>query len=184
MEILNGLSPEQLIQVADSLSAAALLGLIPRGQSRLNAFQGHSVPVGAPAKGYGKDAPRQSRKGDREDFGKGKGKSGKGGKAPIPIPPPLDRPEELPAVANSSEQVAFQVNTGTPWQLLGPTGGAFRWDLVDRDAVAEVEKREIRDILGEYAEQNGIPLRSGVKLALRRGQFWVSYAGGISNVPP
>eukprot|EP00435_Cladocopium_sp_Y103_P050413 s1948_g15.t1 len=39
VEILNGLSPEQLIQVADGLSAAALLGLIPRGQMRLNAFQ-------------------------------------------------------------------------------------------------------------------------------------------------
>ena len=146
-----------------------------QGLGGLGASAPAPVPVAqVPNKGKGKETKSGFSKGREGGYG------GKGKAPPMPIPPPLDRPEDLPEAAGS-EAVAFQVNTGTPWQIVGPQGGNFRWDLQDRDAVSDDEKREIREILGQYAEKHGISLRNGVKLALRRGQYWVSYAGGISS---
>ncbi|CAE8645776.1 unnamed protein product, partial [Polarella glacialis] len=116
--------------------------------------------------------------------GGGGGKTGGGKAAARPAPPPLDKPEELrPETRETGEQVAFQASTGTPWRLVGPDAAQFRWELQDRECVSDSEKREIREMLQAYAEEFKIPLRgeNSVKLALRRGDFWVSYAGGISS---
>jgi len=118
--------------------------------------------------------------------GKGSGKErGKGGRGPAgPVLPPLDCPEELPGVTQQTgEQVAFQAAVGTPWRLLGPAGSTFRWDLQDRESVPDSTKGEVRDLLRDYALENNIDLShgSGVKLALRRGDYWISFAGGISS---
>mmetsp|Transcript_64512 Transcript_64512/g.210343 ORF Transcript_64512/g.210343 Transcript_64512/m.210343 type:complete len:255 (-) Transcript_64512:133-897(-) len=132
--------------------------------------------------GGGKDSGGKGKGGDRKGGADRKGGGGKGG-PPVAVPPPLDRPEALPAkIQDTDEQVAFQVGSGTPWQLLGPQGGTFRWDLLDRTTVDDFEKRSIRELLDEYAHAHGIPLEDGsVKLALLRGNFWVSRAGGISS---
>lgn len=122
------------------------------------------------------------------DKGAGKGGGFRGGgkgkpRAPVPVPAPLDRPELLPgALEGSGEPVAFQVGTGTPWKLLGGVSGTFRWDLQDRDAVGDADKGDVRQALDSFAAAHGIPLADGtVKLALRRGPFWISRQGGISS---
>ena len=61
----------------------------------------------------------------------------------------------------------------------------MRWESQDRDVVAIERKQEIRTVLQRYADQNGIQLDldggSPLKLALRTGDHWVSYAGGVSS---
>jgi hypothetical protein len=114
----------------------------------------------------------------------GKGYRRASGSSSGPAPPPLDHPEKLPALTRlTREQVAFQAQSGTPWKVLGPEGGTLCWDAQDREAVSEAVKQEVRDVLQSYARENGIPLQGdlGVKLALRRGDYWISYAGGISS---
>jgi len=102
----------------------------------------------------------------------------------IPLPSQLQRPEALPALASTGEEVAFQFELGTPWRLLGTLNESFRWQMQDRNAVQWNDKQEIREILRRYADEHGIPLTgdSAVRLALHRRNFWVSYAGGISSV--
>ena len=193
-ELLNGMSSADLMEVAELMEPFALQNLIPRAQLRLQAMQAKNS--GSTEKGYGKPTGKGTfgAKGGKGNgfsgFSNGGGKAGgkAGGKTrekgSVPIPEALERPEELPATAGTGEQVAFQVNAGTPWQFVGEESTFFRWELQDRNSVAEQDKTEIREILQAYAEEHGIPLRGpeGIKLALRRGRHWVSYAGGISSV--
>lgn len=130
----------------------------------------------------------------RPHRGKASGKGPRGGAGPpAPLPPPLDQSESLPpCVPETQEPVAFQAGVGTPWRLTGPSGETFRWDLQDKNAVSADDKEEVKELLEQYATDHGIPVHGSgsVKLALRRGDYWISYAGGISsaagrpNVPP
>ncbi|CAK0849483.1 unnamed protein product, partial [Prorocentrum cordatum] len=150
---------------------------------------------GEPWGGKGGDRASAHTKGGKQggkQGGKHGGPSGKGGPgsagrggAPQQATPeqlgPLAHPEFLPAaVSETGEQVAFQGGTGTPWQLVGPEEGSFRWDLQDRDAVSQDAKQEVRELLEQYADEHGIFVGRGspVKLALRRGSFWISLATG------
>uniref|UniRef100_A0A7S4UHZ3 Uncharacterized protein n=1 Tax=Alexandrium monilatum TaxID=311494 RepID=A0A7S4UHZ3_9DINO len=152
----------------------------------------HGPPIGAHPThgGGGRNGGCRGGRGGRgsggyqqRSEGKGGGGRGKGG-GPRLAPPPLDRPDELPpTVLETGEQVAFQAAMGMPWQLVGPSGRTFRWDLQDREAVPASTKQEIRGLLDTYAKEQGIPLHgdAAVKLALLRGEHWVSYAGGVSS---
>ncbi|CAE7569453.1 unnamed protein product [Symbiodinium sp. CCMP2456] len=185
-ELLNSFSPEELVEVADQLSPGVLQTLTGRCQQRVLAIQagnGYGKPNGKVTFG-GKGGKGNGFSNGANGGAKAGGKGGKTReKGSVPIPEALEHPEELPATAATGEQVAFQVNAGTPWQFVGEST-FFRWELQDRNSVAEQDKTEVREILQAYAEEHGIPLRGpeGIKLALRRGRHWVSYAGGISSV--
>ena len=89
----------------------------------------------------------------------------------------------LPSVTREThEQVAFQSVYGTPWRLIGPYGGSFKWSSADKGKVSDESKEQIRELLQSYAKDNSISLRGEryVRLALRRGEYWVSFAGGVS----
>jgi len=164
-------------------------------------FQGGGDYLG----GEGGGGQRQGGKGYRGGGGggafggrgKGGGKDNRGGGGkgfspnapPTVAAPPLDQPENLPpSVRETNELIAFQVATGTPWKLVGPPPqdhpATFKWNLMQRDAVSNEDKQQIRQLLQAYANEHGIALSgdSSVKLALRRDKYWVSYAGGISSV--
>eukprot|EP00405_Crypthecodinium_cohnii_P016280 CAMPEP_0206459196 /NCGR_PEP_ID=MMETSP0324_2-20121206/24032_1 /ASSEMBLY_ACC=CAM_ASM_000836 /TAXON_ID=2866 /ORGANISM="Crypthecodinium cohnii, Strain Seligo" /LENGTH=270 /DNA_ID=CAMNT_0053930701 /DNA_START=13 /DNA_END=825 /DNA_ORIENTATION=+ len=115
-------------------------------------------------------------------FGKSSGKGKSKGPAPPP-PPPLDKPELLPAtIPQTGEKWAFQTASGTPWTLMGPQGGTFRWDIQPRDAVSEDEKKEVKKLLEDFAVRCGMLIEDReLKLALKRGHYWISRAGGISS---
>ncbi|CAE7884939.1 unnamed protein product [Symbiodinium microadriaticum] len=187
-ELLNSLSPEELVEVADQLSPGVLQTLTGRCQQRILAIQagkGYGKPNGKVTLGGKGKKPNgfsNGANGAVKAGGKVGGKTRE--KGSVPIPEALEHPEELPATAATGEQVAFQVNAGTPWQFVGEESTCFRWELQDRNSVTEQDKTEVREILQAYAEEHGIPLRGpeGIKLALRRGRHWVSYAGGISSV--
>ena len=89
----------------------------------------------------------------------------------------------LPSVTREThEQVAFQSVYGTPWRLTGPHGGSFKWCTAGKGKVTDYNKQDIRGLLQSYANDNSISLdgEGSVRLALRRGEYWVSYAGGVS----
>ena len=67
--------------------------------------------------------------------------------------------------------------------LCGPDDKKFKWDQKPNDLVKVDVKEEIRQLLAKYAEEHAIPLtgENAVKIALRRGRYWVSHAGGVSK---
>ena len=99
------------------------------------------------------------------------------------LSPPLDHPELLPATCDNGDQVAFQVGLGSPWRLMGSEGKSFKWDALPHNAVPQGLKQEARNLLRRYADEHGIVLKGGlsVRIALRRGEEWISYAGGVSS---
>ena len=100
-------------------------------------------------------------------------------------PPPLDRAQELqPFIQETGAQVAFQSCYGTPWRLIGPNSSTFTWSSADKGKVTDENKQQIRRHLQSYANDQDIGLHgeASVRLALRRGQYWVSFAGGVSTI--
>jgi len=119
--------------------------------------------------------------------GSGKAKN-KGGKRPAPPPVnlPFDPAKMPPTTAETGEAVSFQAQMGSPWTLMGPHPATFKWVLQPREAMSQEERFQIKTLLTIYADSNQIDLNAepGIKLALRRGFYWVSYAGGISSAQP
>mmetsp|Transcript_107299 Transcript_107299/g.277764 ORF Transcript_107299/g.277764 Transcript_107299/m.277764 type:complete len:218 (+) Transcript_107299:102-755(+) len=175
--LLNSLTNEELQALGDQVEPRVLRVLSSR-QRPPNGSKGGGGSYG----GRGPGGGGFGGKGSGKDSRGGHGKGGGGGGAPAAPPPPLDQPEDLPPMTtDTNEQVAFQVGIGTPWRLLGPEGGTFRWDLQDRKAVDDFEKEQAKESLTAYAHEHGIPLEDDVKLALKRGVYWISRAGGISS---
>ena len=105
--------------------------------------------------------------------------------------PCIKHPEDLEALPGTTgpanEEVALQSRMGTPYRLLGAASGdSFRWDAAEKDAVERSVKDDVRHILQEFAEAHGISLTgdSAVKLALHRGNFWITWAGGPKDRAP
>lgn len=205
VKILNSMGPVELAMVSERLEPGALAVLVALEMAATRRpMEAASSWLGPGPKGEGRrnNSPRRHSpnrgRGGGGGYGGGYGGKGKGGagkrdtgsgkgreKGPTgPLPDALEQPEVLAAEASSGEQVAFQFGVGTPWQLTGPQGGTFRWDLQDRNSVSDETKQEVKEILESYASEFQIPLRgpTAVKLALRRGNYWVSWAGGISSV--
>mmetsp|Transcript_50131 Transcript_50131/g.92538 ORF Transcript_50131/g.92538 Transcript_50131/m.92538 type:complete len:199 (-) Transcript_50131:155-751(-) len=119
-------------------------------------------------------------KGDKGKQGKGWGKQDREPKPPMSL---VFDPKALPTEAVTGEEVAYQNGTGKPWRIMGESTECFKWDLLPREAVSKDEKADVAEVLQDYAATHGIPLErdSALKLALHRGSFWISFAGGIST---
>ena len=71
---------------------------------------------------------------------------------------------------------------------MGPDATEFKWRAggegknPHRLAVSQDEKDRIKQSLAAYAEEPGVPLDvcGAVKIALRYGNYWVTWAGGVS----
>eukprot|EP00928_Gymnodinium_smaydae_P073154 TRINITY_DN56398_c0_g1_i1.p1 TRINITY_DN56398_c0_g1~~TRINITY_DN56398_c0_g1_i1.p1 ORF type:complete len:229 (-),score=48.26 TRINITY_DN56398_c0_g1_i1:92-718(-) len=186
--ILGPMSHSELGEVVSLLSVPLVQKLREHLQASSGSTDALRIGASSPADaggGVSRGRPNDGKGGGGgyKGGGGGGGKarhSGKAGSAPVEL---TFQPEEVPPTTPGGEDVAFQGAMGTPWRLLGSRSDTFRWKLQDRGCVSDEEKAEIRGLLADYADANGIPLRGdhAVKLALRRGSFWVSYAGGISS---
>eukprot|EP00929_Paragymnodinium_shiwhaense_P092999 TRINITY_DN5302_c0_g1_i1.p1 TRINITY_DN5302_c0_g1~~TRINITY_DN5302_c0_g1_i1.p1 ORF type:complete len:258 (-),score=60.12 TRINITY_DN5302_c0_g1_i1:60-833(-) len=187
---LNGMGDESLALLVDLLEESTLRALRKcmqgLGDDRIPAAPPGNFTKGAPARIGGKAANGYGGKGGKGgERSKGHGK-GKPSMEPILAapPPPLDKPELLPATTEAGEKLAFQVNPGTPWRFFGPEGGYFRWEKLELETLSKEEKAAVREILTAFAEAHGLDIvspSSGVKMALLRGDYWVSAAGGVSS---
>ncbi len=103
-------------------------------------------------------------------------------------PVPLFVPRDLPCTSDTGEQVAYQIERGKPWRLMGPDATELKWRAggegknSHRFAVSQDEKARIKQTLAAYAEEHGVVLEGdgAVKIALLYGNYWVSWAGGVS----
>eukprot|EP00811_Abedinium_folium_P003691 NODE_13395_length_1168_cov_5.111431.p2 GENE.NODE_13395_length_1168_cov_5.111431~~NODE_13395_length_1168_cov_5.111431.p2 ORF type:complete len:250 (-),score=63.18 NODE_13395_length_1168_cov_5.111431:157-906(-) len=177
--LLGALSHEQIAVVISMLDPRVVAALRQCLDSMNGGWQANNRSQG------GWDQGRSKGGGGKSKGGKG-GKGG-GGKAKRPQPVPLDLnfiPETMPATTSSTgEQVAFQAAMGTPWTMFGPEGTTFKWLMHPREALTNEERFQIKTLLTIYAEEHSLCLADNpdLKLALRRGNFWVSYAGGLSS---
>ena len=82
--------------------------------------------------------------------------------------------------------VAYQLSYGTDWRVFGAGGETFRWDPADRGSVSESKKSNARELLQKYACEHGINVDGDgfVRIALRIGDFWVSFRGGVAHAAP
>eukprot|EP00747_Dinoflagellata_sp_TGD_P030273 gnl/TRDRNA2_/TRDRNA2_134520_c0_seq2.p1 gnl/TRDRNA2_/TRDRNA2_134520_c0~~gnl/TRDRNA2_/TRDRNA2_134520_c0_seq2.p1 ORF type:complete len:260 (-),score=57.43 gnl/TRDRNA2_/TRDRNA2_134520_c0_seq2:58-747(-) len=187
---LQALTSEQMVELLQLLDSDVRAKLErAAATSARKVGEGHKGGEGykgaGDRRGGGKNGSGRGPGGKAGDWGKiggggGKGKGGHSGPVVLNF-----KPEALPpCTGETSEQVAFQAQIGTPWQLLGPDGSRFKWNLQPREVVGSTEKAEVRELLENYASANGLSLsRDGsLKLALRRGNYWISAAGGISSV--
>ena len=141
---LQALTSEQMVELLQLLDSDVRAKLErAAATSARKVGEGHKGGEGykgaGDRRGGGKNGSGRGPGGKAGDWGKiggggGKGKGGHSGPVVLNF-----KPEALPpCTSETSEQVAFQAQIGTPWQLLGPDGSRFKWNLQPREVAQTV----------------------------------------------